>query len=294
MIRSVVVLGLVPLLLIACDHFMDGSWDDESAVRLENFVPLTAANGCEAHPNATQWYTKGFIDVFITDQYTLPFKTVDTGKDGDWRPLMMTLSYELPPLPGLDAAAWEERTVYSIPVAESAGGVTVGTVQILTDEMHENLVQIFDAFAAMAVKFDWETYPMIITVRAAGTRPGSDRISHTNELRFDLVPSYGDHIRDGALYLDKGWPSDEEIAADFPLPQDQEQAKYERDKDIYDTMMLNCDFSQTHLAGCLPGQDYGLIDCYTFTEAADQIEGLYPEYDCCPKEEPAEPQAPTR
>jgi hypothetical protein len=242
------------------------------------------------HPDSKLWYNRGYIDVYITDQYMLPFKIIDSRETGDWRLEQMLFSYELPPVPGIDGV-WGDRTIRSFSVAESDQGVTVGTVQILTKEMHANMVEIFLTFFGAGISFDWETYPMIVTVRAAGVRPGSDKLIYTNELRFELVPLYGESIRDGARYTDGNWPTDEDIERDNP-PVDWDEEKYERDKEIYDAMMISCDFSQTHLVGCLPGQDHGMIDCYTFIGADAQIEALYPEYKCCPKEEPDEPQAP--
>jgi len=264
---------------------------DEPTVVLESFIPLMEDDGCEVAPDSHQWYSRGYLDVAFATQYRLPFRTIDSLPAEPWQLTRMTFSYELPPIPGVDPAVWDDRTVHSFPRAESDGAVTVATVLLVTDEIYKNLIEIFDIFASSGVSFDWESYPVVVTVQAAGVRPGNETLIWTGELIFELVPLYAQSIRSAAIYPDKAWPTDQKIEAEYP-PTEWAEKKYERDKDIYDTMLLNCDFSEDHLIGCLPGQDYGLIDCYTYTEAATTIETLFPGYLCCPKDEPVAPVEP--
>ncbi len=284
--------------------------NSEQSVFLEKFIPWSPAESCKVTPETKLWYDTGYVDVYFTDEYWLPFKivnemvtsaatgqgvegaTYDTAEANYWTLKKVILWYELPPVPGVDESVWRRREVVSGVKVDNAGGMISGFVQILTWQMVDNLRAIFALFMANNAAFDWDTYPIIVTMQAEGIKQGGGDVIRTNKLNFKLVPLYGERVRVGAIYPDKGWPTDEEIEAQYP-PSEWEQQKYERDKDKYDTIVTFCDFSSDHLVGgCAPGQDYGLVDCYTAFGYDAAIEALFPEWNCCPVERPDEPQEP--
>jgi len=283
--------------------------NSEQSVFLEKFIPWTLDEGCKITVNTDKAYSTGYIDVYFTDRYVLPFKIVnemvtskqtgqgaegapyDTAEANYWILKKIILWYELPPVPGVDDSVWGRREIIESILVDNEGGELAAAVQILTWKMADNLRAIFALFAANNASFDWETYPIIVTVQAEGIKQGGGDVIRTNKLKFKLVPQYGKAIRFGAVYPDKGWPTDEEIESQYP-PAEWEQQKYERDKDKYDTIVAFCDFSSNHLLGCAPGQDYGLVDCYTDYGFYEAIEALLPSWNCCPIEKPEEPQEP--
>ncbi len=290
--------------------------NSDQSVFLEKFIPLSPETQCAVTPESKFWYDTGYIDIYFTDEYYLPFKIVnemgtsatagsgvneapiDSAEANLWKLKYMILDFELPPILSnfpptvMDPANWEKRKVVSQAVVDNDGGMVAGAVQIFTMEQHADLISIFSSFAAMGQTFDWDTYPIIVTAQAEGEKQGGGDTIYTNKLKFKMVPVYGDMVRAGAIYPDGNWPTDEEIDDQYPLPADQEQAKYDRDKEIYDTMLTFCDFATSHLIGCLIGQDYGLVDCYTYVGAYDAIEALYTAYNCCPLEKPEAPKEP--
>lgn len=306
--KSVILTAVMALLLgVSCAN-------SDQSVFLEKFIPLSPESNCAVAPESKFWYDTGYIDIYFTDEYYLPFKIInetgvsatsgsgapeapiDSAEANLWKLKYIILDFELPPInfppTVMDPANWSKRRVISQAIVDNNGGMVAGAVQVFTNEQHDDLLSIFATFASMGQTFDWETYPIIVTVQAEGEKQGGGDTIYTNKLKFKVIPVYGDMVRAGAIYPDGNWPTDEEIEAQYPLPTDQEQAKYERDKEIYDTMVSFCDFSQEHLIGCLVGQDYGLIDCYTYVGAYDAIEALYTGYNCCPLEKPEEPEEP--
>ncbi len=297
-----VILVLMAAGVVACAN-------SEQSVFLKKFIPWTEDAGCKISTGTSEAYSTGYVDVYFTNEYWLPFQivnemvtsmqtgqgvegsTYDTAEANYWLLKKMILWYELPPVPGVDEGVWERREVIAEMMVDNAEGELVGMVQILTWEMADNLRSIFALFAANNATFDWGSYPIIVTVQAEGIKQGGGDVIRTNKLRFNLVPQFGSSVRFGALYPDKGWPTDEEIEAQYP-PADWDQKKYERDKDKYDTIMSYCDFSTDHLVGCAPGQDYGLVDCYTANGYAEALEALFSTWNCCPYKAPEEPKEP--
>ena len=301
--------GIVWVLLAMATAGMIACANSEQSVFLKKFIPWSEDTGCKISTGTSQAYSTGYVDVYFTSEYMLPFQIInemgasaatgqgtggapyDTAEANYWVLKKVILWYEVPPVPDVDEDAWERREVVAEVMVDNAGGELVGMVQILTWRMADNLRAIFARFRANNAAFDWETYPIIVTVQAEGIKQGGGDIIRTNKLRFNLVPLFGTSIRPAAIYPDKGWPTDQEIEAQYP-PDEWEQRKYERDKDKYDTIMAYCDFSRDHLVGCAPGQDYGLVDCYTDIGYTEAIEALYPGFNCCPYEAPEEPQEP--
>lgn len=307
--KSVVLTAIMALLLgVSCAN-------SEQSVYLEKFIPLSSDTNCAVTTESKLWYDTGYIDIYFTDQYYLPFKiinemavsaTAGMGAEGapiasaeanQWKLKYVILDFEMPPInfppTVMDPANWQKRKVISQAIVDNNGGAVAGAVQLFTNEQHADLLAIFATFASMGQSFDWETYPIVVTMQAEGEKQGGGDTIYTNKLKFRVIPVYGDMVRAGAIYPDGNWPTDEQIEADNPLPADQEQKKYERDQEIYETMIQFCDFSAQHLTGCLIGQDYGLVDCYTYGGAYDAIEALFPSHNCCPKEKPTEPTEPT-
>ncbi len=303
--KRVVLAAVAALFLtIACAN-------SEQSVILEKFIPLSEQNSCKLDVASILWYDIGYMDIYFTQQYLLPFKMVNymnvSSQTGDmnpeqsydiheanrWKLERLILEYELPPVPGVDGGAWATRTVESGVLIDPEGGKIAGAVDLFTTAQHTNLRNIFTTLFNAGVIFDWETYPIIVDVQGEGIKlGGGDRI-RTNKLRFSLVPLYGLSVMMGSVYpVNDDWPTDEELQEQYPVEAAYEQAKYERDKEIYDVIMEYCYFPTSHLEGCFPGQDGALLDCYTFGGADDLIRSLFPGYECCPIEQPDEPEEP--
>ncbi len=301
--------GIMRIVLVLAMIGASACANSEQSVFLQKFIPWSEDTGCKISTGSQEAYSTGYVDVYFTNEYWLPFQivnemvssavagqgvegaTYDTAEANYWVLKKMILWYEVPPVPDVDGDAWERREIVAEVMVDNAGGELGGMVQILTWDMADNLRTIFARFRANNAEFDWGTYPIVVTVQAEGIKQGGGDVIRTNKLRFNLVPQFGSSVRFGALYPDKGWPSDEDIEAQYP-PADWEQKKYERDKDKYDTIMAYCDFSSDHLVGCAPGQDYGLVDCYTASGYAEALEALFPTWNCCPYEAPEEPKEP--
>lgn len=304
--KRVVLAAVAALFLtIACAN-------SEQSVVLEKFIPWSEVENCKVEVESKYWFTRGVMDIYFTANYRLFFKVVNymavssqTGETNPEQPIdiheanrwkleYMNLEYELPPVPGINANAWAPRKVRQDAVLDPEGGKAAGHVELLTNEQWNNLVQIFETLMTAGVSFDWETYPLIVTLQAEGRKLGGGDLIRTNKLSFNLVPIYGESVMSGALYpVDATWPTDEELAEQNLLEADFEQAKYERDKEIYEVIMEYCDFPTEHLVGgCYPGMDGGLVDCYTWEGGGDYVKALYPGYECCPKKQPDEPEEP--
>ena|GEM_PF-1329703 len=305
--KSVIVIAVMAIIVSA------GCANSEQSIFIDSFIPALPENNCTISLDSKVYYSKGFVDIYFTDNYSLTFRlvnemgtTAETGQGTPdapidsqeaniWKMKYVILEYELPGVPAMDASVWGRREIPAQILVDNDGGKITKTIELLTAEQHLNLRQIFSAFDSFnpPVSFDWETYPIIVTVQAEGEKQGGGDIIRSNKLQFQLVPAYGEMIMAGAVYLDKGWKSDEEIKADSKGNLTvEEQLLYERDKDIYDTIMNYCDFPTEHLVGCLPGQDFGLVDCYTYMGVDQAIEALLPSYNCCPKKAPEAPTAP--
>ncbi len=301
------------LLCVAVAIMVAACANEEQSVVLEKFIPVTDENDCKIELDSKYWYDKGYVDVYFSASYPLVYKlvnymaasaasgqgapegTIDSQEANRWQLKKIILSYELPGVPGVDGDAWRRREVLSQAVVDPEGGKAAGSVELFTNEQFTNLQQIFSLFASAQATFDWRTYPIIVTVQAEGVKLGGGDVIRTNKLRFNLVPVYAISAMSRIVYpVDPDWPTDEEIDNDSTMTDAQkEQARYDRDKDIYDTQMLHCAFPTEHLTGgCFPGVDGALVDCHTWEGSAGLIEALYPGYACCPPEEPDEPQEP--
>lgn len=289
-----------------------GCANSEQSVFLDSFIPPLPESDCMITPDSAIYYDTGVIDIYFSADYTLGFRITNQmgtsaaagqGAEGApiesqeanlWKMKYIILSYELPGVPALDRAVWGRREIPAQVLVDNDGGQVTKTVDVLTAAQHNNLLQIFSAFSSLGVSFDWETYPILVTVQAEGEKQGGGDIVRTNELQFKLVPVYGEMLMSGSVYPDKGWDTDDEIktksGGDAVI---EAQLKYERDADIYETIMNSCVFPNEHLVGCYPGQNFGLVDCYTFAGADQLVEALLPGSNCCPMEAPDEPQAPT-
>ncbi len=303
--RQIAVALLAGLTMIACVN-------NDQSVYLKKFVPPDES--CKVSIDSELWYETGYLDIMMASNYELIFyiknemarsatmnqgselAPIDTAESNYWRMEWVELSYDVPPITDFNPTVWGDRDAVSRIIVDANGGEMIGGVYLLTKEQYQNLIEMHNA----TPDFDWNTYPIIISVAARGVKQGGGNEIKTNALKFNLVPTYAKMIQQGWGYPEPENTQPQEEINEMPEGKAKDDAQKARDKRIYKPIVDNCVFGSSPVSGCIIGRDWALINCYagTFTSvdgkkditAAKLLEGMFKGYKCCPLEKPTAPE----
>jgi len=286
---KLLALMVFAVLLAACSN--------NPQIVLEKFVPITIKDQCVVKADGEFAQFDGYIDTGLTDNYYLAFEVVNylkstegsSGSDeypnesGNANRFIMErvyIEYDFHPSSGLNGGLWSNRrTAIKAAVVEPDGSRQTSALYVLTQEQLRDLRD-------HTKKFDWITYPLVITVRVEGTTGGGQKIQ-TNTLQFNLIPVFVEMVQGGALYITP--------AGGFPTPTGTNTISIEE----YNAMDAACLFQDALINGCLIGQDASLINCHAAMGAGEIIEQEYdlvhadPDggtWTCCPMKMPEKPE----
>lgn len=300
---------LVLLTITALSFLFSSCVNNSQSVYIKKFIPYSTQDSCEIKIDSIYYYTDGYIDIGLTDQYFLPFliknemlysaeknkggslSGINTGDAQTWIMNKVILDFELPPISEFSKTAWGKRELRQSNTIEANGGEAVDTVPLLTQEQYKDLWKVF-----FSVNFDWARYPIIVTVTAEGETRGG-RSMATNSLKFNLVPAVGIGIMANSVYPipDGGFGLTDEEIQKLPVA-DRDKAIYDRDLNEYNAITEYCGFAASPIEGCIIGNDATFVNCYAASGIGEKIKDIYDYYgydvECCPQKAPTKPTEP--
>lgn len=256
------------LTLLVASLVLGACVEQHNLVVLDKFVPVTTQDQCMVKVGGDKYYTKGSIDLALTDRYVLPFQitnyisssvvsdvgsgdaAISSAETNRFFVKWVEVEYEWDPRPqadqkqlALDGSLWNKARrieVHGV-VADPEGGQNAGAVDIFTEAQARDLLDQFTN-PNKDRNFDWNASPLLIKMKVVGEITDGTEIE-TNALTFNIVPNFGESIQMGSTFREPpGGFADEQ--------------------EMYDTIMAMCSFNDPVVNGCLVGQDAAMSNCY--------------------------------